>query len=133
MSNRAWSNPPAIPRTYPSQQFFYNARGAQLIDTIIEARDDAPPSSGRPGGRINVGSGSTNLKFENSVFQTYTGSGEGIDLNAFLMETPILPRARSTHLELSNKTPALVSNSFLQRIFKAVVHPGGYGLLRNEA
>ncbi|CAA7263538.1 unnamed protein product [Cyclocybe aegerita] len=80
--------------SYANQQFFTNATGTTLIDTIIDVVDATPPGRGRPGGRINVGSGSRNLTFENSIFQTYSGTGKDIDLNAFLNQTPILPRAR---------------------------------------
>ncbi|KAJ3512150.1 hypothetical protein NLJ89_g3692 [Agrocybe chaxingu] len=75
---------------YANQQFFANSGQVRLIDTVFHLHDEAPPPKGQT--RINFGGGSVNFKMENSVVQTYTGSGEGVDLNAFFLQTPILPR-----------------------------------------
>ncbi|KAJ3512155.1 hypothetical protein NLJ89_g3685 [Agrocybe chaxingu] len=84
--------------TLPSNQvFFQNTKKTLLIDSVFDLHDDAPPVKGRHGARISFGSGSTNFTMVNSVVQTYTGSGEGIDLNAFLNQTPLLPRAARAH------------------------------------
>ncbi|CAA7267786.1 unnamed protein product [Cyclocybe aegerita] len=94
----AWSNNKKAGAVTLSsnQQFFNKSKKTWLIDMIFDLNDEAPLVKGRHRGHINFGSGLTSFTMENSIMQTYTGTGEGIDLNTFLNQTPLLPRAAHT-------------------------------------
>ncbi|KAJ3513786.1 hypothetical protein NLJ89_g2756 [Agrocybe chaxingu] len=105
-------NPYALATPSGKQQFFINAIRPRIVDTVMNNADTTAPGAGTPVGGIRVGNGSTDLLFENCVFRTYTGTDQGLNINAFLTQPSVLPRRSGPAREqdqgpVSGKAPTI--------------------------
>ncbi|KAJ3501842.1 hypothetical protein NLJ89_g9158 [Agrocybe chaxingu] len=93
--NNSGTNPCILITPGGNQEFFVDAISPRINDCVVNSADTTPRGADTPGGGIRIGNASIGLLLENCVFRTYTGDGQGFDLQALLNQKSLLPRGNS--------------------------------------